>query len=207
MKRILAVMAVLALALSLAGAVRAEGKTIRPLPVLTDISRLGDRFVTTDIEPAGGNRVTLKLFEKERFDGEDIRALQVGDVIVTDGEEVKVESITVDADVWVNKGRNTELRLCENSFGEFERVMENDMVPWIALGSFETELNEYTLFLDWVNPETGEGLDAPAVRDAAFLLRDLPNTETVGYDCKAVKIIYDSSNQPYAIWRFYSPAQ
>ena len=43
MKRILAVMAVLALALSLAGAACAEGKTIRPLPVLTDISRLGDR--------------------------------------------------------------------------------------------------------------------------------------------------------------------
>ena len=199
MKKTLAVLTLLVFAITLSGAVfaeTAEGKTIRPLPVETDINRLNDRFVTTDIKLLEGNKVTLTLYENERFAGEDINALQVGDVIVTDGEEVKVETITVDADVWVNKGMNTELLLCENNYGEFERVMENDTVPWILLGSFDTELNDYVLFMEEL-----------AVRDAAFLLEDLPNTETVGYDCKAVKILYDNYNQPYVVWRYYSPVQ
>ena len=207
MKKTLTVLTLLVFAFALACTAFAEGKTISPLPVLTDINRLTDRYVTTDIQFVEGRKVTLTLYEHERFAGEDIKALEVGDVIVTDGEEVKVETITVDADVWVNKGMNTELLLCENHFGEYERVMENDMVPWILLGSLDAELEDFILFLDWINPETGEDLEEPVSREIASLLADLQKTDTVGYDNKAVKIIYGNNNEPMTIFRYYSPAQ
>ena len=129
MKKLLAIS--LALVLALALVVTASAETIQPKPVTIDINHLEDRMVKTDIEYKEGNMMTLTLYENERFDADAIKAVKAGDVIVTDGEEVAIETVDTDGpDILFNKGKDSEMLFCDAGNGEFEHVMDSDYAPF-----------------------------------------------------------------------------
>lgn len=186
----------------------AGAETIQPNPVTIDISNLENRCVRTDLAYKDGGRMTLTLFEPERFDAEAIKAVKAGDVIVTDGEEVAVESVTQDGpDIIFNQGTPDEMLFCDGGRDYFEHVMENDLVPWIELGTMETDILEYYPILDWVDPKTGDPLDEVMVYRGDKLAELLQDPEAIPFDVKNVDILYDSSNQIQLMIRYYSPLQ
>ena len=206
MKKLLCMMA--ALALTLAVICTASAETIQPKPVTIDINHLENRMVKTDIDYKEGDIMTLTLYENERFDAEAIKAVKVGDVIVTDGDEITIESIDPDGpDIIFNKGTGNEMLFCDAGNDEFEHVMESDYVPWIKLGSMDVEILEYYPILDMIDPITGDILDEYAIYRGDKLKELLKNPDAIGFNCKNVDVVYDRLNQPVMMKREFSSAQ
>ena len=205
-KKIIAILAAVTLTITTAGAALAE--TISPNPGKIDINDLEGRYITTNIEYKGNGEAVLTLIENEQFDEEAIKAVQAGDVILSDGEEIKVETVEWDGpDLFINRGTAEEALFCEAGKGAFERVMENDMVPQLTIGTLEWEITPYTVMLDWVDPESGEVLEDPALRSSEEMTALLENGNGPSFAVGNVKILYDHYNIPQLVWRYYSPAQ
>ena len=208
MKRKIIIVLLTAALLSLSLAGTALGATIVPNPGKIDIQHLEDRYVTTNIEYQGGGKAKLTLLENEQFDAEAIRALQAGDVIHSDGEEITVETVAWDGpDLRINAGTDREMLLCDAGSGVFERVEEDDRVPQITVGTLDWEILPYVVMLDWVDAETGEILENVAVRSGEDLLALLEKGDGPSFAVENVHILYDHLNQPVLVWRFYSSAQ
>lgn len=165
-------------------------------------------MVKTDIEYKEGNMMTLTLFENERFDAEAIKAVKAGDIIVTDDEEVTIETVDTDGpDIIFNKGGDSEMLFCDAGNDEFEHVEASDYVPWIKLGSMDMEILEYYPILDAIDPRTGDLLDEYAIYRGDKLKELLQEKDAVGFNCKNVDVVFDRNNQPVLMKREYSSAQ
>ena len=116
--------ALLAAALmTFAAAGSAMAATIEANPGKININDLEDRYITTDIDYRGDGVVILTLKENEQFDGEAVKAIQAGDVIRSDGQEIKVDTVTWDGpDLVINVGTAEEARLCDAGDGLFGGV-------------------------------------------------------------------------------------
>ena len=205
-KKVIAMAAAAAMSITMIGASLAD--TIQPLPIKTDIQHLEDHFVTTNIDYKGNGIMTLTLLENEQFSAETVKAIKAGDVIVSDGEETTVETLEWDGpDLFINRGTEKEMLLTDASHGVFERVMENDRVPKLTIGTLEQEIEPYMIMLDWVDPKTGEVLDDIAVRSGDELKALLESNDGPSFAVENVRMLFDSGNQPCLIWRYYSPAQ
>ena len=205
-KKVIAMAAAAAMSVTMIGASLAD--TIQPLPIKTDIEHLEDHFVTTNIDYKGNGIMTLTLLENEQFSAETVKAIKAGDVIVSDGEETTVETLEWDGpDLFINRGTEKEMLLTDASHGVFERVMENDRVPTLTIGTLEQEIEPYMIMLDWVDPKTGEVLDDIAVRSGDELKALLESNDGPSFAVENVRMLFDSGNQPCLIWRYYSPAQ
>ena len=205
-RKITALLTAALMAVTAAGTALAA--TVEPAPGKIDIQDLENRFVTTNIEYKGNGIATLTLLENEQYDAEAIRALQAGDVIRSEGEEISVETVTWDGpDLYLNQGTAQEVLLCEAGDSVFERVEENDRVPQRIIGTLEKEITPSVVMLDWVDPATGELLETPAVRTGEELVALLESGEGPSFAVENVHILYDHYSQPSLVWRFYSPAQ
>lgn len=205
-KKVIAMAAAAAMSVTMIGASLAD--TIQPLPIKTDIQHLEDHFVTTNIDYKGNGIMTLTLLENEQFSAETVKAIKAGDVIVSDGEETTVETLEWDGpDLFINRGTEKEMLLADASHGVFERVMENDRVPKLTIGTLEQEIEPYMIMLDWVDPKTGEVLDDIAVRSGDELKALLESNDGPSFAVENVRMLFDNGNQPCLIWRYYSPAQ
>ena len=205
-KKVIAMAAAAAMSVTMIGASLAD--TIQPLPIKTDIEHLEDHFVTTNIDYKGNGIMTLTLLENEQCSAETVKAIKAGDVIVSDGEETTVETLEWDGpDLFINRGTEKEMLLTDASHGVFERVMENDRVPKLTIGTLEQEIEPYMIMLDWVDPKTGEVLDDIAVRSGDELKALLESNDGPSFAVENVRMLFDNGNQPCLIWRYYSPAQ
>lgn len=206
MKKLLTILLVLALALTLA--VTASAETVRAKPAAFDIDHLENRMVKTDIEYKGGDTMTLTLYVPEAFDAGAIMAVKTGDIIVTDGEEVAIETVDTDGpDLVFNKGTDNEMLFCDSGNNEFEHVEESDYVPWIKIGTMDQEILEYYPILDLIDPRTGEMLDEYTVYRGDKLKELLQDPDAIGFNVKNTDVVYDRNNMIVLIMREYSPAQ
>ena len=205
-KTIIATLAAVMLTAVTAGSALAE--TLAPNPGRIEMNDLAGRYVTTNIEYKGDGQTTLTLLENEQFSAEAVKALKAGDVIRSNGEEITVETLTWDGpDLWVNKGTAQELILCETGSGVYERVLEDDMVPQLTIGTLDWEILPYIVVLDWVDAESGEVLEDLAVRSGEELVTLLERGDGPSFAVENVHTLFDQNGQPMMIWRFYSPAQ
>ena len=206
MKKLIAISLSLILALVLVCAASAE--TVQAKPVGIDPSNLEGRMVRTDIEYKEGDKMQLTLYVPERFDAAAIQAVQPGDVIVTDGEEIKIETVDTDGPDFVfNKCTENEMLFCDAGHDEFEHCMDNDYVPWIKLTTLELEQLEYYPIIDNVDPISGDILEDPVIYRGDRLMELLKNPDAVSFSVKNVDVVYDRNNMPVLMIRYYSPAQ
>ena len=206
MKKLIA--ACLALVLALALACGASAETVQAKPAEIDPANLEGRMVKTDIEYRDGGKMLLTLYAPERFDAAAIRAVQPGDTIVTDGEEVKIETVEADGpDIVFNRGTENEMLFCDAGRDEFEHVMDSDYVPWIQLGTMELEQLEYYPVIDWIDPMTGDILDDPVIYRGDRLMELLKNPDAVTFAAKNVDVVFDRNNMPVLVIRHFSSSQ
>ena len=100
--RMLTLILALAICVCTAGAL-AEGRTIAPVVREIDVENLPDgvypvAFSPDDVRAEGEDIVlNVHVFTRDVYDGADVDALQVGDVIVVEGEGVEVLTLERDA--------------------------------------------------------------------------------------------------------------
>ena len=201
MKKIITMLFALILTVAMAGAALAD--TIAPNPGKIDIEHLEDRFVTANVEYKGNGIATLTLVENEQYAADAVKAIKAGDIIVSEGQEIKVDTVKWDGpDLLVNEGTQDEALLCDAGDGVFERVEENDRVPMQIIGTMECEILPGLVMLDWVDPVTGEILDDPALRTGEELKALLEKGDGPSFAVENVRVLFDNNNQPALVWRF-----
>ncbi len=205
MKKLLALTLALVLALTLAAA---SAETVKAKPAPFDMDHLENRMVKTDIRYKEGNTMTLTLYVPEVFDAEAIRSVKAGDVIVTDGEEVTVDTVETDGpDLIFNKGTEKEMLFCYRGNGEFEHVGWSDYVPWICLGTRDVEILEYYPILDMIDPISGDIQEEYTIYRGDRLRELLQNPDAIGFDVKNTDVVFDWLNQIVLIRREFSSSQ
>ena len=160
------------------------------------------------------NTLTIELIVPEVFDWDDVRGLAAGDAIYTQGHEVIVKTLTENGSYLViNEG---EYEFSEGSVWLYEnpdfnyQIAEWDDNTWSTLATIEVPASDALLFLDHINPSSGEALPLPAVHPAAEFLSMMRTEEEEGgpgFAVNNVYVVFDRDGQLAAIHRYYVPWQ
>ena len=166
------------------------------------------------ITAADENKVNVALLVPERYDGEEVRSLVPGDAIYTQGQEIKVETVSeAYGYVIVNE---SEDQFSDDSIWFYEEtdgiyvISGWDDITWITLAETAFPVTDKLLFLDGIDPATGEALDMPTVHSGAELLEML-KTEAEGngpgFDARNVFAAFNADGQLALVQRYYVPWQ
>jgi hypothetical protein len=204
MKKLVAVILALVLALSMTAAL---AEIVNPLSPMIDVNRLEGRYVLASITGVENGKIEYTLFEPERYAKADLEKLQKGDILVSDGQEVLVATISLDNETCtINAGLEDEVWMQANSFGEYLISLDDDFHPLINLGTFTQEVNEYIPFLDNIDPATGEMLDLPTVHSGKEFVETMAS-DPIGFDKDNTWLLFGASNYIQMIVRVYSVSQ
>ena len=162
---------------------------------------------------AGTNTLAAELIIPEIFRGDDVEGLAPGDGIFTGGREVPVLSVSREDGTVVLNGdagdAEETVRLERDARGSYRTVVGNDF-RWTEMARVELPVTDRLLFLDRIDPATGESLDKPSVHGAEeFLLRkageedgSLPGP---GFDKNNVLIVFDGDGRLAVVVRYAAP--
>ena len=126
MKKLVAILLALILSLSVAASL---AEIVNPLSPLIDVNRLEGRFVLASVRSAGNGRIEFTLYEAERYAKADLEKLKKGDILVSDGQEVTVQTVSlVNETCTVNAGLEDEVLLQANEFGEYLISLDDEHV-------------------------------------------------------------------------------
>lgn len=160
------------------------------------------------------NTLTVELIVPERFDRDEVLSLRVGDAIYTQGEEVTVRTLTEFAGYLViNEG---DYEFSEGSVWLFEQidgtywVADWDDNTWITLAEVEAPVTDRLIFLDGIDPLSGEILTLPRVygpEEFLTLLQSESEDGGPGFAADNVYVAFDGSGQLALIQRYYVPWQ
>ena len=164
---------------------------------------------------ADSNTLTVELIEQEVFDYHDIKALQPGDSIYTDGHEVLIQTIEVSdwGGTYFINGEDQEgsVFLLEDLNGNYRTGCDDDYV-WRTVAVIECPVKDSLLFLDYINEDDGGMVELPVVHTAQELtdqLREKDTSEafTVGLATNNVYVVFDGEGNLATIQRYYVPWQ
>ncbi len=163
---------------------------------------------------ADENKLTVELLTPERFDRDEVLSLVPGDAIYTQGQEIKVETVKEQYGyVILNEGEfefsEGSVWLYEETDGSFA-VADWDDYSWISLPEAAFPVTDKLLFLDGIDPSSGEMLDMPTVHSGAEFLEMLKKEaagEGPGFDVNNVFVAFDADGQLALVQRYYVPWQ
>ena len=149
----------------------------------------------------------ITILVPERYDPEEIKALKVGDGIFTEGREIEIRSITdQDGYIVLNADTEDEVYLYESIDMNYWIADDNDNT-WVEFPSITVRASDHFIFLDGINPSTGESLLHPTVYNMAGFLERMNSTDDSGFDIRNVEIVIDEDGKLAVIKRFYVPWQ
>ncbi len=160
------------------------------------------------------NTLTLELIVPEVFDAQEVQNLAAGDAIFTQGQEITVQTITEDSGyLIINKGEyefsEGSVWLYENPDGNYQIADWHDVV-WTTLTTMKIPFPDDLLFLDYINPSSGEMLSLPTVYQADEFLAMMKTENTEGgpgFATNNVYVVFDHAGQLATIHRYYVPWQ
>lgn len=184
-------------------------KTVAPMPARVNPDAVANQSVYVRLRSIDwrAETVSVALCEPEAFAREDILSLRPGDILLSSGEEIPVGSMTEDLPaVWINSAED-EFVLWENADGNFESTLYGRTV-WMVTGERTFELSDDLIFLDGINPSTGEALKLPT----ANTLRALKDILTgaaydPGFAADNAYMVFDDEQEAVVLARFYVPWQ
>ncbi len=159
--------------------------------------------------------LTLEVFVPEVFAREDVLSLAVGDAIYTQGREIVIRTLYpyYGYMVAVNESEDAysddSLWLVELANGNFS-ISNGEDNGWIKLAELTVPVRDSLLFLDHIDPATGDIREMPAVHTAAELLA-MVKTESgeggPGFAADNVYAVFDEAGQLALVERYYVPWQ
>ena len=193
--------------LLLAGSASAEHMVATGLAIELDPENLVSVAFDAKIEGYADGAFTVTILVPERYDPEDIGALQVGDGIYTQGREVEIRSISdVDGYLVFNEGAEDEVYLFESVDLNYWIMDVNDNT-WLEVATVSVPASEKFIFLDGIDPVTGEGLLHPTVHNLEGFLELLGAEDDPGFDIYNVEAVTDEEGKLAVIRRLYVPWQ
>ncbi|MCI6375277.1 MAG: hypothetical protein MR821_08285 [Clostridiales bacterium] len=206
-KRIALLLAVTAMLI--AAAVSAD--VIKPMPSAIDARSVANQAVYVKLLDIDwrAETVTVTLCDEATFDREAIQAMTVGDTIVIDGMEIEVRSIWEDMSYIIVNKDGEALALWENDDGIYESAYGyTDMRVWTVVGERTFELPDDLVFLDGINPSTGEPLELPTAHTLRELRQIMEGEEyDPGFSAQNAYMVFDDEQEPVLLVRFYVPWQ
>jgi hypothetical protein len=191
----------------LVGSASAEHTVATGLAVEIDPENLVSVAFDAKIEGYANGAFTITILVPERYDPEDISALQVGDGIYTQGREIEIRSISdVDGYLVFNEGAEDEVYLFESVDMNYWIMDVNDNT-WLELATVTVPASEKLVFLDGIDPATGEGLLHPTVYNLEGFQRLLDAADDPGFDIHNVEVVMDEEGKLAVIRRLYVPWQ
>ena len=142
-------------------------------------------FTADDVEQQNGQTtIHLTAYDSERFNASDIENLKVGDVLVIDQKEIKVESVEPQSDNWVqiNGGLDQDgCDLCKDEDGFYSEMLLESK-SYYSMAELSLPLAKDFIFRDSADPEKQEQeYDAEQFED--FMKDDIygfyPNNTTM----------------------------
>ena len=192
-------------------AAAASADVIKPMPSAVDPWSVAGRAVYVRLQDIDwrAETVTVALCDVETFDREAIQAMTVGDVIVSEGREIEVRTIWEDAPVIIVNEDDEALALWENDDGDYESAYGyTDMRVWTVVGERTFELSDDLVFLDGINPSTGEMLTLPTANTLRELRRIMEGEEyDPGFSAQNAYMVFDDEQEAVVLARFYVPWQ
>ena len=196
-------------ALMMLAAASACAKTITPMPVRVNPDAVANQAVYVrllDINWRAGT-VTVALCEPEVFACEDAMALQPGDVLLTGGEKMQISSVMQELPAILINADEDAFSLFENADGNFESKLYDRRIMTVV-GERPFELSDDLIFLDGIDPSTGEALTLPT----AHTLRALKNLLSgsaydPGFAADNAYMVFDDEQEVVVLARFYVPWQ
>ena len=191
-----------------------EPKTITAIASEINPERLASVTVYARIAAADENKVKVTLLVPEHYNGEEVRGLVPGDSVYTQGKEVKVETVS-EAYGYIIVNENEE-QFSEDSIWFYEETDGSyaisgwDDITWINLAEIDFPVTDKLLFLDGIDPATGEALDMPAVHSGTEFLEMLKaeaEGNGPGFDARNVFTAFDADGQLALVQRYYVPWQ
>ena len=162
---------------------------------------------------ADGNTLTVELLVPERFNPEDILNLKVGDAIYTQGQEIEIKTISEQYGyIVLNEG---DYEFSEGSVWLYEGLDMNYWIAdfhdnsWLVLDTVRVPVPDRLLFLDEIDPSSGETLLQPAVHSGKEFLEMLEaeKKEGPGFEANNVSVVFDGDGDLALIRRYYVPWQ
>ena len=199
---------VLCLCLLIPAMALAERKVVTALATNINPDDLSNTLVDARIKSYNkeDGTMTLEIIVPEFYDGEDIKNLQIGDAIYTQGHEVTVDAINeYDCFITVIQNDPDEVIMIVTDLDTVCPIMDNDDFSWITLTTVTVPVMPYLVFLDGIDPATGEDLPLPTVHSAEefIAILDGKNKSDPGFDLNNIEIVFNSEAQPDIIRRHY----
>lgn len=157
--------------------------------------------------------LTVELIVPEVFARADVEALKPGDGIYTDGEEVKIWSVTREEGcVVLNEGPEPfsegSVWLFENLDGNYEPMLYDDRI-WMTAAELQLPVSEHLIFLDEIDPETDDFIEMPTVHSAEdflnMLVSESQGDDGPGFSANNVMVAFDADEQLAVITRYFVP--
>lgn len=203
--------ALLLTAMLLLSAAVASAAVIKPMPSAVDLWSVAGQAVYVRVLDFDwrAETVTVALCDVETFDRDAIQAMTVGDVIVSEGREIEVRTIWEDAPVIIVNEDGEALALWENDDGNYESAYGyTDMRVWTVVGERTFELSDDLVFLDGINPSTGEMLTLPTANTLRELRRIMEGEDyDPGFSAQNAYMVFDDEQEAVVLARFYVPWQ
>ncbi len=199
-------------ALMLALTASALADTIQPLESAIDLEELS--FVKTAGVPGAyeNGLLTLTLYEAEAFDAKDIAGLKVGDSLLIGGTEVPITSLDLGTEsgaINQESGENVYY-LYMNEDRDFIVMDSYDMTSYREVGEASVPVAEKFLFLDGVDPATGEPLSTRTEHtfEEFLAIRDgEAASQGIGFNQTNTTVAFDSEGRLESLERIYTPWQ
>ena len=192
-------------------AAAASADVIKPMPSAVDPWSVAGQAVYVRVLDFDwrAETVTVALCDVETFDREAIQAMTAGDVIVSEGREIEVRTIWEDAPVIIVNEDDEALALWENDDGNYESAYGyTDMRVWTVVGERTFELSDDLVFLDGINPSTGEMLTLPTANTLRELRRIMEGEDyDPGFSAQNAYMVFDDEQEAVVLARFYVPWQ
>ena len=135
----------------------------------------------------------------------EAEALAVGDTLALGAEETAVIE-TIEKDEFGGYLVNGEIELRKQEDGSF-RVLQYEAEYMNDAAEVKIPVTEQVVFLDGIDPETGDVLEEAATKTAADLLAAMQAGDAVGFKSDNVKVVFDGDGNVVTIERFYTPWQ
>ena len=205
MKKLLCM--VLCLCLLIPAMASAERKVITALATNINPDDLSSTLVDARIKSYNKeeNTITLEIIVPEFYDADEIKSLQIGDAIYTQGHEVTVNAIN-EYDCFIAVVQDDDEVITIATDGEtVYPIQDGDDFSWITLTTVTVPVPPHLIFLDGIDPATGEDLSLPTVHSAEEFIAMLEGKDKSdpGFDLNNVEIVFDSDVQPVIIRRNY----
>ena len=149
------------------------------------------------------NEIELELKREIILDADEVKALKEGDTLTIGQDTVKIESLRQDeeGDILIND--EYDLRITDNEVRVF--FYEREFME--TIDTISAPVEDDLVFVDGIDPESGEMLDQPTEHTAAEFISMLSEPAGITFDSENIWVTFDEDGKLVRVERFYTPWQ